>query len=68
MRRITTSRNFPQLPEQEVKDDSLAWSLIRDRKHLEQHSAALSGLGYEITGRHSVRKQYDKLLGDGYSF
>jgi len=68
MRRITVSRNFPQLPEQDAKEDGMLWRLMNDRKHMETYADFLRRMGYEVRGIHQVRKALDRVWGPEYPF
>lgn len=68
MRRITVSRNFPQLPDQDVKDDDMLWRLMADRRHMETYTAFLTRMGYQVHGKHQVRKVLDQVWGPEYPF
>lgn len=68
MRRITTSRNFPELPELEIKEDDLSWRPAHDRDQVESLGRFYKSIGWEVQGLRTTLRQVDKITSDEYHF
>lgn len=60
MRRITTSRNFPQLPPMEKDHEGLSWSPMRDKAQIESLGGWFKDINYDVSGMRLSIKQIDK--------
>lgn len=60
MRRITTSRNFPKLPERENDDDALTWMPLFDKASVESYGTHLKVLGWTLKGFRTTIRLIDK--------
>lgn len=62
MRRITVSRNFPQLPERRQEDDDISWMPLFDKLSVESYGKHLKALGWDVTGLRTTVRLIDKYM------